>query len=954
MNVPVTDASSVKKKRRALRLAAWLSGALFILFGLVGYLWLPGFAKGKLEEAIGKELRRPVSIERVEVSPYALSAKVIGLKAGDVLSVGLLEVNLSSTSLVRGIPIVSAVTVENPTVHLERLAVDRLNVSDIVEAFLAKPESPTPEFSVSNISLSGGRIEWVDRVAGGTQVVDAIAVGIPFLANTPTDDEIYVEPYFGAKINGAPLKLFGKVRPFGDDHDAEMALSLDDLDLTPVGRYVRLPMKLASARLATRLTVRFARPKGKVPALAVEGDLGLSAIEAIAGAQKIAARRIDIKGIKAEPFARKAVIGEVAIAQPSVQLQRSSDGRFEIGRSPAEAAAVPTKGKPAASSQPWSWAVGTFSIEGGSATYADAGLPDAQPLVVSDLTLRTGRIAGAGGDPTPLEIKARLGSKGRLSVDGTARPNGDAELRVDVEALDLVALQGWIADRLNAVLTRGTAGFDGTVKLAAGAAAVAGDVELGDFNVLDRLNAEDLLRWKSLRFNRLELATAPFALAVGDVALRDFYAKVLINAEGRLNLKDIVKSAPPAAGEPPPAPAASPPALRIGSVALVNGKVDFSDRYVKPGYSVRIGSLNGKVGALAAGTLSPVELRGKVDRTAPLEILGRMDPLSSPVGLDIRASAKGIDLPSFSGYSGRYVGYAIDKGKLSMNVSYRIEKGELVAENRIFLDQLTFGQKVESKDALDLPVNLAIALLKNSRGEIDIDLPIRGSLNDPDFSVGGLIVKVIVNLITKAVTAPFALIGSLFGGGEDVSTVAFLPGRAAVEAEAETRLQAIAKAMADRPALTLEITGVADAAADADGLKRVLLTRKLKAQKLAEQTRQGKGGTLRDVTLSVEETPVYLEKVYKASDFPGKPKNLIGFAKSLPPEEMESLLLANIAAGDAELAELAEDRGQRVQAWLTEKGGVPLERVFLKAAKVEAGQGADAKAGGGRVEFSLR
>ena len=137
MNVPVTDASSVKKKRRALRLAAWLSGALFILFGLVGYLWLPGFAKGKLEEAIGKELRRPVSIERVEVSPYALSAKVIGLKAGDVLSVGLLEVNLSSTSLVRGIPIVSAVTVENPTVHLERLAVDRLNVSDIVEAFLA-------------------------------------------------------------------------------------------------------------------------------------------------------------------------------------------------------------------------------------------------------------------------------------------------------------------------------------------------------------------------------------------------------------------------------------------------------------------------------------------------------------------------------------------------------------------------------------------------------------------------------------------------------------------------------------------------------------------------------------------------------------------------------------------------------------------------------------------------
>ncbi|MCK9283485.1 MAG: DUF748 domain-containing protein [Rhodocyclaceae bacterium] len=945
---------------RRRRIFGWILGVfatLVLLFGVLGYFWLPGFAKTRLEQALGEQLKRPVSIEKIEISPYALTATVAGIKAGDVLSIGLIHIDLSSASLLQGVPVVREVRIERPELHLVRESADRLNVSDIIEAFLAKPESPPQEFSVSNISLSDGRIDWTDKVVGGQQKIDRITLGIPFVANTPSQVEIFVEPKFSAHVNGSRLSLNGKIRPFNAGRDGEMEIALNDIDLTPLTRYVKLPFGLTSARLDTRLGVHFKRPQGAAPSLNIEGDLALHAIDLRAGGQKAVVARIDMKGVKVDPFARRAALAELHIVKPVLEVRRSKDGRIDLGvvASPPAKTEVNAAGKKEAG-KPWAWSIGKLAVDQGRLNYADATLSDARPLELSALAIAIGAVASDKDDAIPLELKTEVNRKGSIAVTGTASLSGDAELRLDLQQVDLVSLQGWVADRFNAVLTRGNLGFKGTTRLAAGRATVAGDLVLGDFNVLDRVNAVDLLRWKSLRLGRMDLATEPFAFAVGEVALSDFYAKVLINPEGRLNLKDIVKAAPAAAARPgsEAAPAvASPPALKLGAVILKNGSVDFSDKYIKPNYSARISELGGRIGALAAGTLSPVELRGKVDRTAPLEILGRIDPFSTPLGLDVRASARGIDLPPFSAYSGRYVGYAIEKGKLSMDVSYKVEKGELVAENKVFLDQLTFGEKVESKDALDLPINLAIALLKNSRGEIDIDLPIRGSLNDPQFSVGGIIVKVIVNLITKAVTAPFALIGSLFGGGEDLSQVAFAPGLAQVGAEAEPRLQAIAKAMADRPGLKLEVTGFADSAADSEGLKRVILNRKLRAQKLAEQTKQGKGGTLRDVTLSAEETPVYLEKVYKAADLPGKPKNLIGFAKSIPPAEMEALLLGSISAGDAELAALAEDRGQRVQAWLTEKGAIPLERIFLRGAKVEAGKDPKA-ASGGRVEFSLR
>ena len=349
-----------------------------------------------------------------------------------------------------------------------------------------------------------------------------------------------------------------------------------------------------------------------------------------------------------------------------------------------------------------------------------------------------------------------------------------------------------------------------------------------------------------------------------------------------------------------------------------------------------------------------MELRGNYANTAPVQILAKLNPLAAKPYLDLQGEVRGIDLEPFSPYSGKYAGYAIEKGKLSVTVNYKLENNQLTADNRIFLDQLTFGDKVDSPEATKLPVNLAVSLLKNGRGEIDINLPISGSLDDPQFSVGGVIVRVIVNLFVKAVTSPFALLGSLFGGGEELSILEFDPGRVAFGATSIKRLEALAKALNDRPALRLEISGRGDPETDREGLRRVAMERAVRAEKQKDLVKKGvDSGSTDSIEVDAKEYPAYLQRAYKAAKFP-KPRNLIGFTKDLPVEEMEKLMLTNLPASDDDLELLADQRAEAVQLWLVEQGKVPAERVFIAPSKVGPDKGGADKAKASRVDFALK
>jgi hypothetical protein len=394
------------------------------------------------------------------------------------------------------------------------------------------------------------------------------------------------------------------------------------------------------------------------------------------------------------------------------------------------------------------------------------------------------------------------------------------------------------------------------------------------------------------------------------------------------------------------APATDPPPVRIGKITLSKGNIDFSDFFVKPNYSANLTNMAGSITELTPEKAGQVTLTGRIDGTGTLKIEGAINPLIRNLFLDLKADATDIDLPRLTPYSGKYIGYGIEKGKLSAKVAYKLENRQLKAENRVILDQLTFGDKVDSPTAMKLPILFAVALLKDRNGVIDIDMPIGGSLDDPKFSISGLVIRMIGNLIVKVITSPFTLLASLGGGKQqELSRVEFESGNAVLNKTAQEKLESVAKALTDRPALKLDMGGRASLVDDAPTLKKRAFDRLIKAQKLRETLKGNVGAEAIDaVEISSAEYPKYLTQAFQASSLP-KPRNFIGMQKSVPVPDMEKALSETVQVSDADVLNLANRRAQALKDWLAETGKIATDRLFITAPKME---------GAPRVELSLK
>jgi hypothetical protein len=389
--------------------------------------------------------------------------------------------------------------------------------------------------------------------------------------------------------------------------------------------------------------------------------------------------------------------------------------------------------------------------------------------------------------------------------------------------------------------------------------------------------------------------------------------------------------------------AASGPAadIRVGGIHWSDSRVQYTDRFIRPNYSAELSDLAGSVGAFSTRTpdLAPLELKGRVEGTGLLDVQGKVNPLARPLALDITARAHDIELAPLSPYAGKYAGYAIERGKLSMNVHYQVQPdGRLQATNQIVLNQLTFGEKVDSPSATKLPVLFAVSLLKDRNGVIDVNLPIGGSINDPQFSVGGIIWKLILNLLEKAITAPFSL---LAGGGEhDLSQVLFVPGTPRLEAGADETLDKVAKALQDRPGVQLTITGLADADQEHADLQAANLDARLVGLRRTELLQAGETAVPEAPMLSPEDRTRLVRRLYADTKLPDKPRNVLGIAKDIPQAEMETRLKAGLPLPADAARALAVQRAAVVRDALVARG-LPNERMFVASPKVHGAGSAE-------------
>jgi hypothetical protein len=404
------------------------------------------------------------------------------------------------------------------------------------------------------------------------------------------------------------------------------------------------------------------------------------------------------------------------------------------------------------------------------------------------------------------------------------------------------------------------------------------------------------------------------------------------------------------------------PRLSFGPTRLLHGRIAFSDHFIRPNYSADLTELEGSLGAHGTVVnpqqpqMAELQLQGRAQGTAQLAINGKLNPLADPLALDIEAKLTDLELAPLTPYAVKYAGHGIERGKLSMDVAYKIAPdGQLSATNKLVLNQLQFGEAVPDAPA-SLPVSLATALLADGNGVINLDLPVSGSLNDPQFSLGPIIFKAILNLIGKAITAPFALLANAFGGGSgdgDMSHVPFAPGSADLSGPAKEQLDKIAKAMVDRPQIKLTVTGAARLVDEREDLKRERLQAMVVAERRASRADDASTAPAPATSDTASSAPAaapaasadadypqLLRRLYRRADIPDKPRNFIGMSKDVPIEQMETLLLAHINVGEDDIRQLATQRAMAVKDYLLAQH-LDADRVFLGAAKT---QGADAPA----------
>ncbi|GAB3630263.1 hypothetical protein PTE30175_03669 [Pandoraea terrae] len=1029
--------------------------------------------KGELTTDLQLKFRREASVNRVVVAGKVSldDVAVDGRKGEKIATLKHAAANLANLEPLRNIYHVNTVVVDgldqnlviakDGTLALAQLAPQghpEANAAQSVPgpaaasapqaasgAMAAKPAAPAGnplDLLLGDVQLTNSAVHVTDnRAAKPAQVaLDDIHVGVKNLATlgkTPATYDVGLKLSGGGTLDAKGAFDLPKRTAGGDIDAKDIALGpllpfaqgalAGDLKHGTIGAQVKFHTSFGSATPELQIA----------PATAT-----LDQIEWLTGNKGDAPLKLAHAEAKLSHFdlaKRQVVVDDVQIKGLDVAALRDKDGKINLmalagnngaaanvnGRAAPKAAPKRVAAKPSAAKTgngDWQWQIGRVSLEDASLGLEDRAVKG-RPVQArfSPLNVTVKGVSQDMGKPMQLEVKGALNKKGTLTATGSVTPQPLAgDLQIRTEKLDLAAFDSYMSDQLNASIASALLSSDGRAtfaqKGATTQATYRGDATLGNVRLLDKVSADDFMRWNSLAVQKINVAVGAGKpnVQIGNVALSTFYARLIISPNGHLNLADVVgnkqeapksltranpgvpldtKSAsqadaamsetiggkPPLdavasaveAGQPLPSEAGAPPAKKdagpgygagkalpadvmVGRITLQGGNVNFTDNFVKPNYTANLTSIGGRIGAFGTATTTPADvvLQGKVNRNAPINITGKINPLAPMAFVDLGAKADGIELTNLTPYSTKYAGYPIEKGKLTVDVHYLLDQAKLTANNHIFIDQLTFGDRVESPTATNLPVRLAVSLLKNSRGEIDVNIPISGSLDDPQFSLGGVIFRAFVNLIVKAVTAPFSLLASAFGGSgaEELSYVAFAPGRARLTPEEEKKLDTLVKALKDRPSLKMDIVGRVDPSKDTQGLREAMADRRIKAQKVKSMVGKGESIDIDSVTVEPNERDKFLTAAYKAEDFP-KPKNMIGFTKSLPPDEMEKLLVENMKVTDDDLRRLADRRAQNVQSWMD--GKIEPDRVFVVSPKLTA-DGIKDKGATTRVDFALK
>jgi len=525
--------------------------------------------------------------------------------------------------------------------------------------------------------------------------------------------------------------------------------------------------------------------------------------------------------------------------------------------------------------------------------------------------------------------------------------------------VDISWLQSYFTDYVKIIVTKGAFSTTGSFSLGYSKDIglklnYAGQAALSDLASIDKLYADDFVKWGSLNLNDFDFGYNPFYIKIREITLSKPYIRMIVHPEGKFNLQTVFVAEKEKDVNGSEDDEKAQGLVKVEKFSVREGTIKFLDRKINPKYSAELVGIQGAISGLSSEETkkAKVLIKGELNKYSPLHIQGEINPLRKELFADLEVKFSDIDLSPLGPYSGKYVGYTLNKGKLSLGLSYQIDRNKLDSQNNVFIDQLTFGEKVKSPDAVNLPVRLAASLLKNRKGEIHLNLPVTGYINDPEFSVLRVIFDMVINILTKAATSPFTLLSDLVGG-EDLSFAEFESGSSLIDTIQIKKLDALVIALYERPSLKLEIEGLVDSDNDRTGLIKNQFDNLLRAQKLKEMLKKGIPAVpLNKIKIEPEEYETYLKMAYRDAEFT-KLKNLFELDKDVPVPDMEKLILEHIVITDDDLRLLAHDRAYQVKDYILESKKVEPERIFILEPSLKSAIG-DKNLKMSRVNFRLK
>lgn len=819
----MTNATAIKTRRRWPWIVVLVGVFSTVSLVTAMELWWPDIIERRLEVELSQRLGLEVRVEHVNIDAFdgRLTIKALSISDGEQPMVGFeqLILHYSWRSFFSPVWLINSAELVGPRIHVLLPADGPINLLKLVPPPSTEAGEPA-RWHVSQLSVRNGLLDIRDETMAPARGF-TLAPWRFDLSDIGTDSADGLAELHGDLSGGARLSWVGKIRL--NPLSSEGSLQVHQLPLADAMRWAPddLPVRIRDGRLSLDLTY----------AAALDPDLTLVLNNSAVAIERLRITQSDepvakldqlnIKGINLAWPSAQWGIDDINIDGGEFNLQRNRAGELTLIKTlsddtPRQRVAEPKPSEPVV----WNGSLRQATVDDVTLGWLDQSTRPASRLSLGPISLKARPLQSEQQDLLALELSTAINDQGKLSIVGdvgmpSARPDGRTatpylDARISATDLQLSALNGYIRDLLQLRLTTGALNVEGNLNWqASGSPAWAweGDIELKRLTALDIRNGERLLSVNRLLAKDLNVQGGPNRARLARLQIDSPWLRTTVQTNGQLNVSSLVR----------PSQATSTQTdfpTRIDALNINNGTVIYLDKSREPTFSYGLRQLNARLRNidLALDKAIDIDLNGRFMRPGSIAVKGKLTPNPDAIYSDIHITISDKELSALNSYAGQYAGYLIEGGTLDSTLNYRIDNGQLSAQNQLNLKGFNWGEATGSSDATGLPVRLATTLLKDLNGNIRLDVPLTGNLNDPDFRVFPIVMQVLGNIITRAAAAPFQLLGALVGGAEDESLnqVEFNVGSSDISAATQQKLAKLANALSQRTDLKVEVSASVD------------------------------------------------------------------------------------------------------------------------------------------------